>query len=697
MTTLATLARFAALIALTLIALTGVTSDARACGLFAPRLDAKAPPRLEHERTLILYNGAAHREHFVREVRFDNTGDQAFGFVVPTPSRPEVDAVKNAPFDALEQQFGHTLLDTPGFDGEGGGFAGAAPGSRGAIGAAPAVQVLEKKRVGDFVSFVLAANDARALADWLKKNRFRISDAGRSWTERYVELGYFFVALRYDGKKKKADDPDALVSRTLRISFDTPLPFYPYAEPADAPEQRGRELQVWFVGDRPMVPLSGVSSGAGLEIVHPWSEGARYTPSRDALEGVLGADLGKLVSGAPRLQTFGDWKEQRRGFGDLVMVPATPEACDAGCVDARRPLLALLDPSLRSATPVGTPELVAPAPRGGAAAWWFAAGVGLAAAARRARRRHRRALGASAALAALLLAACGGRPPLPPPPPPGPALAVSGSPATALTLAVPGDAPPAAKLERFALPAEPAARQHALMDLLTGRFSGGLVPTWSTPLRRGIGHARNSLPRGLADTAALERRCLADDRVEAIVSYAFQTGSDGRVVRARVEGPLPESALGCIGTELGSGLRAATGLPSEGWLSLGVISPEAMDLRARIKREKLVPRIVPVGVREVSLTVGPGLPKDAVARILRQRIPTFRSCYEQRTQPRPSGSITLSFTISPGGAVAEMSAKTADVATATGLCVGNATRTLGFPAPSGGRATRVRAVLGFSR
>ena len=78
------------------------SQDARACGMFVPSLRVKAPPRLDQERTLILWDASAHRQHFVREVRFTNTGELPFGFIVPTPTRAEVGEVKAAPFDTLE-------------------------------------------------------------------------------------------------------------------------------------------------------------------------------------------------------------------------------------------------------------------------------------------------------------------------------------------------------------------------------------------------------------------------------------------------------------------------------------------------------------------------------------------------------------------------------------------------------------------
>lgn len=336
---------------------------ARACGMFVPSLKVKAPPRMEQERTLIVWDASTRRQQFVREVRFTNTGELPFGFIVTTPSRPEVNDVKSAPFDALESSFPHTLLDTPddhirapGSKGGDEGFGRGAP-----AGAGPPVQVLEKKRVGDFTSFVLAATDGKALGDWLKKNQFRASEAGQRWIDRYVKLGFFFVALRYEGKKQKAADGEGLVSRTVRLSFDTALPYYPYHEPDDAPEQRGRELQVWLVTQGLHQPLAPHVNGGEVSIHRAWSEGTRYDASPSEIASAFGTELASLVPSGARVMTFGDWKEHRHGFGDLVLAPATPEGCDAACVNARRPLMALLDPTA-AARAADAAQLVVPPP-----------------------------------------------------------------------------------------------------------------------------------------------------------------------------------------------------------------------------------------------------------------------------------------------------------------------------------------------
>jgi hypothetical protein len=701
---------------------------ARACGMFVPSLKVKAPPRMEQERTLIVWDASTRRQQFVREVRFANTGELPFGFIVTTPSRPEVNDVKSAPFDALETSFPHTLLDTPDEHARAPGSKGGDEGfGRGApAGAGPPVQVLEKKRVGDFTSFVLAATDGKALGDWLKKNQFRASEAGQRWIDRYVKLGFFFVALRYEGKKQKAADGEGLVSRTVRLSFDTALPYYPYHEPDDAPEQRGRELQVWLVTQGLHQPLAPHVSGGEVSIHRAWSEGTRYDASPSEIASAFGTELASLVPSGARVMTFGDWKEHRHGFGDLVLAPATPEGCDAACVNARRPLMALLDPTAGASTadaaqlvvpppvprapttraiPQNQPPAIATgSPLGNALSCSLGKATGspalvLAAVIALGLFRRRRVL-LVAALAGL--GACGTQPP-PPPPTPPPSSAVATTSATAAVAVAepgPGLVSPG-KLDAHVLPAERPARDKALMRLLAGHSDDKLIPVWSTPMQRGIGHARNAASNAVRAPEAIERHCAEDSRVEGTVTYVVDSDESG-ATRAKVEGPLPGPVLACIESHLaGAGPRIGRGAEA-GRLSLGVISPETMNLRRRIKESKLVaasslPRSGLIGVKRISSTASAGLPREVVERVLRAQFARFGRCYERDQHPAPRGQVTLKFDIGPGGRVTTMAASAGDVAGTTALCIGDAVRGLSFPSPEGGRTVKVTQTLGFER
>lgn len=138
---------------------------AKACGgVFSGRLAKdERKPSLSFEQTLIVHDPESGREHFVREVVF-RAATKPFGFVVPTPTRPEVARLAKNPFERLRAIFPHRSRVGVGL-GTGQGF-GSGVGQKGA-----GVSVLEVKKVGSLTAFVLAADDEQALAAWLAEHQ----------------------------------------------------------------------------------------------------------------------------------------------------------------------------------------------------------------------------------------------------------------------------------------------------------------------------------------------------------------------------------------------------------------------------------------------------------------------------------------------------------------------------------------------
>ena len=287
-------------------------------------------------------------EHFIREVVFDRAAEP-LGFVVPTPSRPTVHGMKPTPFTAIRHAFPFlSQLGLPGGSGTGSGY------GRGAgAGTGRGVEVLEKKRVGSFEAFVLAASDEAALVQWLTDNAFQTPPEAEVWLKHYVELCFHYVALRFDPPNKKGKaEPGAtsiLEAETIRISFETPLPYYPYLEP-DAPagiESAPRLLEVWYVGAEPMVPVALHDEQGALSWVRPLRGGERYPDARWGLENAASKQLAELLPEGPlQLQTFQDQKRNRDGFGDIVFVPEVAKPLTPARREALATFVSILDPSL---------------------------------------------------------------------------------------------------------------------------------------------------------------------------------------------------------------------------------------------------------------------------------------------------------------------------------------------------------------
>jgi len=317
------------------------TFDASACGMFVPQRLEDPVPAIAQEQVVMIFDRDRELQHFVREVHFD-AGDSTFGFVVPTPTKPTVAGAKS-PFPSLAKDYPFQ----PPRDFSKGGSRGIGEGAPG--GGAPAVSVLSVQRVGKFTAFVLAATESKALSKWLADNKFQVPAESQAWLDHYVQLGFFYVAFRYDPPKKKdAAAPRDLASETVRISFSTPHPYYPYLEPTGSRTMPRRLLQVWLVTDEPMRPIAARELEGRLSHTQPWRAGLAHPTKKKDLARSLGA-LGKLL---PKdddqlwVQTFRDTRTTRRGFGDVLLVPTRPVDLSADELQKRAHLLPVLDPAL---------------------------------------------------------------------------------------------------------------------------------------------------------------------------------------------------------------------------------------------------------------------------------------------------------------------------------------------------------------
>lgn len=319
---------------------------AKACGgVFAAHLRKdERKPSLAYEGVLVIHDQSAGREHLIRELVF-RTAKQPFGFVVPTPSRPEVDKVRQNPFPRLRALFPYQP-PLPGSGSLGFGSGAGSPQQRGGV------HVLEVKKVGSFTAFVLSADDEASLSKWLAKHQLERGDEAAAWLSHYVRAKYFFVAMRYDPHPSD----DAVVGRTrsetVRFSFDTPLAYYPYFEPEPTLGQEGepRMLELWLVTREPAIPVALRASGGTLSWVRPFAEGFRYqAPRRADVEEALGSDAKLLFADAPRIQRFVDQKRSRQGFGDVVFVPSAKTDFGERSRAALERLAVALDPSLLQA------------------------------------------------------------------------------------------------------------------------------------------------------------------------------------------------------------------------------------------------------------------------------------------------------------------------------------------------------------
>jgi hypothetical protein len=194
------------------------------------------------------------------------------------------------------------------------------------------VRVVEQTRVGPFEAAVLQADDAGALSAWLREHGYDERASLREWLEPYVARKWFVTAFRIadpdldDGgqgaqaaavRAPEVTPPHGLGGGTVRMTFTTERPFFPYREPRDQREGAtttmapSRALRVFFVGP----------SRAEAKI----GDGTTPFPGKVSWAGPLDLATAALPVAAPPgawLTAFEDDASPRPGVDELWLAPS---------------------------------------------------------------------------------------------------------------------------------------------------------------------------------------------------------------------------------------------------------------------------------------------------------------------------------------------------------------------------------------
>jgi hypothetical protein len=238
-------------------------------------------PVVNADQTVILiWDAATGTQHFIRQASFKSEAED-FGFLVPTPSQPELDESGNDAFGLLRKLTEPERKKVPRPRGGMGCGCGALPMARqaGNEPTAEAVLVLDEKRVAGFNAAVLETRSTAALVNWLKTNGYAFSPEVEAWARPYVEQGWKITALKV-AKGKDGQASKDVAASALRMTFKTDRPLFPYREPESraAVAQLGvhrRLLRIYFLAD--------ARYDGGLTPETPWT-------GRVAWAGKVGAD-----------------------------------------------------------------------------------------------------------------------------------------------------------------------------------------------------------------------------------------------------------------------------------------------------------------------------------------------------------------------------------------------------------------------
>lgn len=222
---------------------------------------AVAPPLNGHvsifdETAIILWDAATKTEHFIRKANFHATGVKDFGFIVPTPSKPTLTEADDKVFSEFARITAPKIVTktrpAPSSSGGCGCSKNAAFMMPNAAAPEPKVSVLDEVQVAGYDAAVLEADNADVLGKWLTDHGYAFSPTLKDWAESYIKMKWKFTAFKI---AKSTADKSTVATGTVRMSFATDRPFYPYREPtpaaiASSGPGGGRVLRVYFVGEK---------------------------------------------------------------------------------------------------------------------------------------------------------------------------------------------------------------------------------------------------------------------------------------------------------------------------------------------------------------------------------------------------------------------------------------------------------------
>jgi hypothetical protein len=219
----------------------GLSRMADACCAVA----GKGEPVVNADQTVILlWDRERQTEHFIRKASFKSEGDSV-GFIVPTPSRPQLEESGNAAFPYLAQ------ITAPQVESKGMPIGCAVESPTTSY--SRSVRVIEEKTVAGYDAVVLAADSGKALVAWLKDHGYAYTPEAEEWAQPYLEKGWYMTAMKI-AKDAGGKAAPAVAASALRITFKTDRPLFPYREPdsrKDAAKLHvsNRLLRIYFVAE----------------------------------------------------------------------------------------------------------------------------------------------------------------------------------------------------------------------------------------------------------------------------------------------------------------------------------------------------------------------------------------------------------------------------------------------------------------
>ncbi|HWI57447.1 MAG TPA: DUF2330 domain-containing protein, partial [Bacillota bacterium] len=247
------------------------------------------------QKAIVFYDSG--REDLLLQVKYEGALEE-FGWLIPTPTLPQVEQGRMEPFYELSQltqrHFGTAGVKTRGGD------VAALSATKGE----ERVKVIEVKTVGAYEVSVLSAQDAGSLQRWLQAHGYSFPEGKSEIVEDYIRQGWYFVAARIElnqglgfkrvpaptakEKQSAALDRKQLQSKLssgelhpLLISFDTPRAVFPLK--ISAVGGKPSEVSLYLIAAQPL--LNKVIFGKSVERLGRLY--AQWESERSAREGQI--------------------------------------------------------------------------------------------------------------------------------------------------------------------------------------------------------------------------------------------------------------------------------------------------------------------------------------------------------------------------------------------------------------------------
>ncbi|HZT80525.1 MAG TPA: DUF2330 domain-containing protein [Gemmataceae bacterium] len=291
---------------------------------------APVPPRggrvdIAEESAILLWEPTTRTQHFIRRATF-RTEATDFGFLVPTPAKPELAEADDGAFKLLEDVTApkrRTVRQKRD------------PNAKSAVGGrgkderplpAEPVRVLEAKRVAGFDAVVLEADNAKALNDWLAGHGYPSRPSLTDWLRPYVEAHWKITAFKIAKEDGKIP---GVKTAAVRMSFAADRPFFPYREPKEEARpakgpRAARLLRVYFVGDGRAEGRLGGKEWPGKVA---WANQVPDAKRKELLKLLKLPD--KAVPQSAWLTEFEDRSAPRPGTEDVYFAPAKDQSAVA--------------------------------------------------------------------------------------------------------------------------------------------------------------------------------------------------------------------------------------------------------------------------------------------------------------------------------------------------------------------------------